>query len=317
VFIPIGATTTVMTAPTTPAWQMPLLDGVGASCVVLPAFGWPTVAAFLSARFAAVTAQAWLQRMQDGKVLDASGAALAPDAPFRAHARIFYYRSLDHEPRIPFEEEILFQDDLLIAVDKPHFLPVTPGGAYLQETLLVRLRRRLGIETLTPMHRLDRDTAGIVLFGVVPAHRNRYQALFRDRQIAKDYEAVAPWLPHLCLPLERASRMVESPAFMQMCEVAGSANAHTRISLLERDGVRARYLLQPTTGQKHQLRLHMAALGLPIVNDRIYPLLLPAPLPGSAPDYSAPLQLLARRLAFNDPVSGAPREFISRRQLLL
>ena len=200
-------------------------------------------------------------------------------------------------------------------VDKPHFLPVTPGGAYVQETLLVRLKRQLGSATLAPVHRLDRDTAGVMLFSKQPATRDCYQSLFRERRIDKRYEAIARRRPDLEFPVRQRSRLAESNAFMQMQEIAGEPNAETLITVLAVEGAAARYGLQPLTGQKHQLRVHMAALGMPIFNDRIYPVLQPVPDPALAPDYRFPLRLVARSLAFIDPVSGAQRYFESARVL--
>ncbi|MBT9504357.1 MAG: pseudouridine synthase [Burkholderiaceae bacterium] len=282
--------------------------GVSPSCIALPPGDWPTVLAFLQQRFAHVTADDWRERMERGEVLDAQGLTLNPDAAYRPHAKLFYYRSLAAEQPIPFEEQILFQDELLVAVDKPHFLPVTPGGRYLQETLLVRLKRRLGLDELQPLHRLDRETAGLVLFSVQPTTRNAYHALFREREVSKCYEAIAPWRDDLPLPMTRSSRLAESESFMRMQEVPGEPNARTHISLIERQGALARYRLEPETGQRHQLRVHMCVLGLPIVNDQIYPVHQPELAEN---DYSRPLQLLARTLEFTDPVSGQVRRFES------
>lgn len=294
------------------AHSVPSRDGVGASCVALPPGDWSTVLAFLQQRFAHVDAEDWRLRMARGEVLDAQGQALPPDAAYRPHARLFYYRSLAAEQPIPFEEQVLFQDELLLAVDKPHFLPVTPGGRYLQETLLVRLKRRLGLTELQPLHRLDRETAGLVLFSLRPETRNAYHALFREREVSKCYEAIAPWRDDVPLPLTRSSRLAEGDSFMRMQEVPGEPNARTGIRVIERRGGLARYLLAPETGQRHQLRVHMCALGLPIVNDQIYPV-HQAELAEN--DYSRPLQLLARSLSFTDPVSGQARRFASLRQL--
>jgi tRNA pseudouridine32 synthase/23S rRNA pseudouridine746 synthase len=293
--------------------DLPSRDGVGASCVALPGAGWSSIFAFLCDRFPMIPAQDWNARMTRGEVLDDGGNPLGLEAQFRPHAKIFYYRSLPAELPIPFEAPVLFRDDLLVAVDKPHFLPVTPGGAYLQQTLLVRLKRSLGIETLAPMHRLDRDTAGVMLFSIQPATRNAYHALFRERAVEKTYEAIAPWNAGIGFPRTVHSRLVESAAFMQMETVEGVPNAETRIEVMQVQGRLARYRLRPATGQKHQLRAHMAALGLPIVDDRIYPILQPPDLPGAVPDFSKPLQLLARSLAFTDPVTGRARSFVSKR----
>jgi len=304
-----------MHAPRASSYRPPSRNGVGPSCVALPSGPWRTLAEFLAQRFPAIGHGEWLARMQRGEVLDAQGRPLSPDAAYRAQDKIFYYRMLAQETPIPFEATVLYQDDYLVVADKPHFLPVTPAGRYVQETLLVRLKRQLGIDTLTPAHRIDRDTAGLVLFTVQPHTRNLYQTLFRERSVRKHYEAIAPYRADLALPLRYRSRLIESPAFMQMQEVDGPPNAETAVSLIERHGDLARYALQPVSGQKHQLRAHMAALGIPILNDRIYPHLYPDE--GVEQDYSRPLQLLAKSVVFLDPLSGAERIFESRFALTL
>ena len=299
-----------MTRP--PKLALPMRDGVGASVVACPAGPWPTALDFLAERLPQVSRADWLMRLQRGDVLDDQGQVLPPAAPHRAHTRLYYFRQLDAEPVIPFEAQIVFQDDALLVADKPHFLPVTPGGCYVQQTLLTRLKRATGIATLTPIHRIDRETAGLVLFSIRPADRNAYQSLFRARAVEKIYEAVAPFRQDLTLPLTRRSRMQErADAFMQMEEVAGDVapNAETLITLIEHNGVSARYELRPLTGQKHQLRVHMSALAMPIYGDRIYPVLRPEE---AEPDFGNPLQLLAREIAFVDPVSGGVRLFVSR-----
>ncbi len=254
--------------------------------------------------------------MAQGAVCAASGSALSPDAPFAPGLRLRYQRRVAHEARIPFEAQVLFEDECLVVADKPHFLPVTPSGHYVQETLLARLRVQLQNEALVPIHRLDRDTAGLVLLCKQAAHRNAYAALFRERAVRKVYEAAAPWRADLALPFTHSSRLEEAAHFMQMHEAPGEPNAHTQIGLMARNGQWAHYRLQPLTGKRHQLRVHMAALGLPIWGDGIYPTLTPEPAPGSTPDYSAPLQLLARSLSFKDPVTGQARAFESLRGLL-
>lgn len=297
-----------MTRPPKPA--LPLLHGVAASAVACPAGPWRLLLDFLAERLPLVERDDWQARMSRGEVLDERGQALPPDAAYRHGRRVFYYRLLAHEDEIPFEEAIVYQDDSLLVADKPHFLPVTPKGRYVQQTLLTRLARRTGISTLTPIHRLDRETAGLTLFCIQPSQRDAYQRLFRERSVAKVYEAIAPWRADLALPLTRRSRLQErAEAFMQMEEVAGEANAETEIRLLERwPGGLARYELRPLSGQKHQLRAHMNALALPICGDRIYPRLQPAE---TRPDFTAPLQLLAREIAFTDPLSGRPRHFVT------
>ena len=291
--------------------------GPGPSWVALPQSGhWPTVLAFLVERFPHVEATEWRERMVQGGVCSADAVTpLTPFTPFTPGLRIRYFRHVPNEPRIPFEAQILFEDGCMVVADKPHFLPVTPSGRYVQETLLTRLQHQLDLPTLTPVHRLDRDTAGLVLFCKQVAHRDAYAAMFRQRAAAKIYEAVAPWRADVGLPVTRSTQLEEAPHFMQMREVPGEANAHTRIRVIEHKGGWARYQLEPLTGKRHQLRVHMAVMGLPIRHDGIYPDLTPEPPAGETPDYSKPLQLLARELRFTDPVTGQGRVFVSRRSL--
>ncbi|WP_338440092.1 pseudouridine synthase [uncultured Aquabacterium sp.] len=301
---------------------LPTRDGVSASTVATPPGPWATVLEFLCERIPAVARADWSQRMARGEVLDAQGQAVLPDAPYRAQTRLHYWRSLPFEHRIPFEETIVFQDEFLVVADKPHFLPVTPKGRYLHETLLVRLKKRTGIDTLVPMHRIDRETAGLVVFTVQPHTRNAYQGLLRDLRVHKTYEAIAPWREGLAWPQRRISRLAESPHFMAMHEVEGAPNADTLIEVMAVSDVPtgprlAHYRLTPRTGQKHQLRAHMNALDLPILGDQIYPKLLPALPPEQAPDFSRPLQLLAKSLRFTDPITGEARAFESPRRLHL
>lgn len=286
---------------------LPTKNGVGPSCVGLPAGNWPTITDFLVERFPAIAREVWLQRMANHLVADEFGELVTPDRPYPGHMRIYYYRAVDEEPRIPFDEVVLFQDAHLVVADKPHFLPVTPSGHYLQETLLVRLKKRLGIDALIPIHRIDRETAGLVLFSVNPGERNAYQGLFRDHSVRKHYEAIAPWRADLQLPTTRKSRIIEDEPFFRQREVAGPTNSETHIDLIEVHGSQARYALSPVTGKKHQLRVHMNALGLPILNDRMYPPVADTP----DDDYSLPLQLLAKSIAFDDPVTGQKRYFES------
>ena len=238
--------------------------------------------------------------------------ALSADAPYRVGRTILYFREVVDEPRIPFEEILVHVDEHLVVADKPHFLPVAPTGRHVRETLLTRLVSRLGIKELAPLHRIDRDTAGLVLFSADPDSRGAYQELFRRRLIEKRYEAVAPALPACAFPLLRETRLGKSEPFFRMREEEGEANSRTRIGILAAEGEWWRYALFPVTGRKHQLRVHMAALGAPIRNDPYYP-----ELSARAPDdYSRPLQLLARGLSFVDPLSGLEREFVSPRELV-
>ncbi|MDP1956469.1 MAG: pseudouridine synthase, partial [Polaromonas sp.] len=256
---------------------LPARQGVSPSCVSLPAGNWPTITDFLVQRFPAISRELWLARMAGGELIDEFGEAVSATRPYRGHMRLYYYRTLPPETRIPFDEELLYQDEHLVVVDKPHFLPVTPSGHYLQETLLVRLKNRLGITGLSPLHRIDRETAGLVLFSVQPKERAAYQDLFRQRDVRKGYEAIAPWRADLTFPRVCISRIVEGQPFFRQTEVAGPANSETHVDLMEVSGSLARYHLSPVTGKYLQLRVHMYALGLPIVNDRMYPPLDPTP----------------------------------------
>ncbi|MFZ5528102.1 MAG: pseudouridine synthase [Pseudomonadota bacterium] len=303
-----------MTRPARP--PLPTRDGVSPSSVSLPSGPWLTVLDFMAERLPAVSRTEWQARMHAGDVLDDGGLAVPPHAPYRPQTRLHYWRALPFEHIIPFQEDIVFMDEHLVIADKPHFLPITPKGRYVQETLLVRLKRRLNIDTLVPIHRLDRETAGLIAFTVQPHERNVYQALFREQAVDKVYEAVAPLRPDLVLPLNHRSRLVDSAHFMAMEEVPGAPNSETLVELKQArpDQGLGLYRLTPHTGKRHQLRAHLHALGIPIVNDRIYPVLQAAD-PLDAPDWRHPLQLLARHLAFDDPVTGQRRSFTSRRSL--
>lgn len=282
-----------------------------ASTLQLPPGPWTTLLDGLCARFPQIERAQWLERLARGRVLDSARQPLAADAPYRVGATIHYFREVTEEPRIPFEETILHVDEHLVVADKPHFLPVAPAGVHVRETLLTRLVGRLGNQNLAPLHRIDRGTAGLVLFSANKDSRGAYQALFRERRIEKRYEAVAPGLPGLKFPLVRESRIVKSEPFFRMREEQGEANSRTRIEVLNSDGEWWRYALFPISGRKHQLRVHMAGLGAPIRHDPYYP-----DLADQAPDdYRRPLQLLARGLSFMDPVSGVQRTFESLRSL--
>jgi len=294
-----------------PSLPLPTRDGVGPSCVGLPAGPWATFLDFFLARFPGVSRDTWLARMAAGEVVDEHGGAVTADRPYQPHQRAYYYRSLPDEPHIPFDEILLFRDAHLLVVDKPHFLPMIPSGRFLQETLLVRLKKTLALPHLTPIHRLDRETAGVVIFSHNPATRGAYQSLFQKRAVRKTYEALAPLLAARTFPFTYRSRMVDGDQFFVMREEAGAPNSETLVELIAQRGAVAHYRLHPHTGRKHQLRLHMASLGAPIVNDAFYPVALPC----KGDDFSSPLQLLARSIGFDDPLSGVARTFFSQRTL--
>ncbi len=294
-----------------PSLPLPIRDGVAPSYLWLPVGSWPDLLTFLVAHYPQVLEATWVARMARGEVVDGAGARLAPGSAYQVGMRIFYYRELDAETPIPFEEQILFEDDHLLVVDKPHFLPTIPGGRFLHQTLLVRLKKKLGLHDLTPIHRLDRETAGVVIFSKQITSRGVYQSLFQQRSVEKEYEALAPMLEGRVFPFVHRSRMAPGTPFFRMQEVDGEPNSETTIDLIEqRPGV-VLYRLQPRTGRKHQLRVHMASLGSAIINDAFYPHALPC----KQDDMSQPLQLLARAVSFVDPFSGELRRFESRRTL--
>lgn len=254
--------------------------------------------------------------MARGQVVDEDGRRLDEASPYRVGACIFYYRELASEPPIPFAERVLYEDEHILVVDKPHFLPVAPSGRFLHETLLVRLRKQGKAEPLVPIHRLDRETAGIVLFSVNPKTRGHYTSLFRNRKVKKVYEALAGKLPELNFPHTRRSRIVQGEPFFRMKEAPGEPNSETHIEVLrERDGM-SLYQITPVTGRKHQIRVQLASLRIPIVNDRLYPQLIVPQWFNSVDDFSRPLKLLAKSLSFRDPLSGSDLYFESDRTLL-
>ncbi|HWS53419.1 MAG TPA: pseudouridine synthase [Pyrinomonadaceae bacterium] len=292
-------------------FRPPTVEGVGPSRQWLPAGRWETVLEFLTERFPGVGAETWLARMSEGRVTDEGGRRVGARTPYRPGACVFYYRELEAETRVPFAERVIYRDEHILVADKPHFLPVVPAGRFLRETLLVRLKRRGAPAELVPVHRLDRETAGVVLFSLNPSTRGLYAALFRERRVSKVYEALAPARAGLEFPLTRRSRIGPGEPFFRMKEVEGEPNSETRIDVLGRRGASALYGLRPVTGRKHQLRVHLSALGVPIVNDRLYPELRPA----DEDDFSRPLRLLARSISFADPLTGRERHFESEREL--
>lgn len=287
---------------------------LGASRVQLPVAPYVLLLDFLCERFTSVSRESWHQRMLAGKVLNQQQESLLPDEPYRVGAVVYYFREVPHELAIPFTETILFQDEHLVVVDKPHFLPTMPAGRYVEETLLRRLMKRLDNPNIVPIHRLDRLTAGVVLFSINPHTRDAYQCLFRQRKVLKCYEALAGALPQLQWPYRHRSRLESAQQFFRMQEVVGVANSDTVIEVCEQQGDVWRYRLYPVTGRKHQLRVHMAALGAAILNDPLYPELQPEP---DQQSFSQPLQLLAQHISFIDPLTGILRGFKSQLTLTL
>ena len=314
------------------------INGVSASKVGVPANTQLTAIDFLCARFPAIQREVWQQRFDAGSVLNAMGQSIAPSHSVFGESHFLYFRHVADEPVLPFKAQIIFQDDYLVVADKPHFMPVTPGGQYVQQSLLVQLKQQLNLPELSPIHRIDRETAGLVVFSVRAQDRDAYQSLFRLRQVEKTYEALAgvPESSPLKLefPLTHTSRLVEDAQFFRMRELGADEiqdgepmNSETWIDCVERMDVSdsamqtitaspkalARYVLKPLTGQRHQLRVHMNALGLPLVGDQFYPVVKRA---ADAPnDFDTSLQLLAKTIAFHDPLTGTARIFESGRVL--
>ena len=284
---------------------------IGASHLHLPAGPWRSLLDGLCDVLPGVDRATWLARLQQGKVLF-QGQPLAVDSPYREGMRVEYFREVANEREIPFAVEILHHDEHLLVVDKPHFLAVAPAGQWVEQTVLRRLQRQLQLPELVPLHRLDRLTAGVMLLSCQRSSRDAYLSLFRQQRMHKVYEAVAGPLPGLAWPYQAAHCLQPGEPFFRMQAVSGPTNAWTTLQVLERGSAYWRYRLQPQTGRKHQLRVQMAALGAPLRHDPLYPQLQAH----DADDFTQPLQLLARSLHFDDPLSGLPRHFLSQRQLL-
>lgn len=293
----------------------PMINGVNASQVYLPKLTEQPASLFhfLCDHFSHIPANEWQQRFDDQLIIDMQGNSLNLTSPFQQNTHIYYYRFLAHEIHVPFEEKILFENNDLMVVDKPHFLTISPTGQYVQETLLVRLKKTTNNPDLTPIHRLDRETAGIVLISKQPATRGLYQQMFAERQVQKIYHAIAPYNPDLIFPCAISLRMEKGEPFYTMQVVEGDANSHTDIEILEHHQSWAKYQLKPLTGKQHQLRVHLNSLNIPIKNDPFYPIVTHK----KDDDFSKPLQLLAKRIEFIDPVTQQKMCFCSDHELTL
>ncbi|MEU8470360.1 pseudouridine synthase [Streptomyces sp. NPDC029006] len=296
-----------------PPAPLPQRHGVDPVRVRLPVDGtWATVREHLVERLTGAGPGVVASMFDAGLVVGADGRPVPPEAPYRPGLFVWFHRELPAEVPVPFPVEVVHRDEHIVVADKPHFLATTPRGSHVAETALARLRRELDLPELTAAHRLDRLTAGLVLFTVRPAERGAYQTLFRDRLVRKEYEAVAPYDPALVLPRTVRSRIVKERGVPAAREVAGEPNAETRVELAGHRGGLARYRLLPATGQTHQLRVHLSALGVPVLGDPLYPEVT-GPVP--AGDFRRPLQLLARSLEFTDPVTGTEHTFVTGRAL--
>lgn len=293
--------------------------------------GWATVGEFLYERYGRAIGPGRVDAMLAGGRFVSARGPVDASTPYEPGSWLWFHRDFAPERPVPFPVGIVYRDDRIVVADKPHFLATTPRGRHVTETALARLRRDLELPRLSPAHRLDRLTAGLALFVVRPEDRGRYQTLFRDRRVRKEYEAVAAYDPAVALPRTVRSRIVKERGVIAAREEPGPPNAESRIELLAHRGGLGRYRLLPATGRTHQLRVHMNALGLPLVNDPVYPEVLPEPpheppVPEGPADpaggpavpvdaFRRPLQLLARALEFNDPVTGRAVRFESTREL--
>ncbi|KUI32760.1 pseudouridine synthase [Mycobacterium sp. GA-2829] len=280
---------------------LPVRDGLGPARVRLRG---GAVLVELASRFGDAAAA----KVFDGEVVCADGTVVTPATVLPPGAHVYLYRDLPHEVPVPFEMPVLFRDENIVVVDKPHFLATMPRGRHVAETAVVRLRRALDMPELSPAHRLDRLTAGVLVFTTRREVRGRYQQLFADGAVSKVYLARAGVDPGLSFPRVLRSRITKERGRLQAFEEPGEPNAETVVEHLG-DGL---YRLTPRTGRTHQLRVHMASLGLPILGDPLYPDVIDV----AADDFSRPMQLLAHRLAFDDPLTGERREFLSGRTLL-
>ncbi|MEU0987598.1 pseudouridine synthase [Streptomyces sp. NPDC005953] len=300
-----------------PPAPLPQREGIDPVRVRLPADpegAWATVLDHFVARYARAIGPEQVRALFDGgRVVDADGPVAADEA-YAPGRYLWFHRDFAGEERVPFEVTVVHRDERLLIVDKPHFLATTPRGGHITETAVARLRRDLGLPLLQPAHRLDRLTAGLVLFVVRPDDRGAYQTMFRDRRVRKEYEAVAPYDPRVVLPRTVRSRIVKEPGVLAAYEEDGEPNSETRIELVAHSGQLGGYRLLPTTGRTHQLRVHMSGIGLPLLNDPLYPT-VHEQRPGDPEQYDRPLQLLAKVLEFTDPVTGGARRFESRLRL--
>ena len=243
-----------------------------------------------------------------GEVVDADGAVIDAGTVLPPGSFVYLHRDLPDEVPVPFDIPVLYRDDDIVVVDKPHFLATMPRGRHVAQTALVRLRCELGLPELSPAHRLDRLTAGVLLFTTRRELRGPYQMLFARGLVDKTYLARAAVDPDLMFPRVIRSRIVKRRGVLQAVCEPGEPNAETMIELVAPDGL---YRLMPRTGRTHQLRVHMASLGIPITGDPLYPNVIDVP----ADDFSTPLQLLAQRIEFDDPLTGSRREFVSNREI--
>ncbi|MFE0106832.1 RluA family pseudouridine synthase [Streptomyces sp. NPDC059009] len=300
--------------PNVPPPPLPQRRGIDPRRLRLPQTGpWGSVRDYLVERLSGAGAAVIDGMLDEGRIVGADGVPVAPDAPFAPGAYIWFHRELADEPTVPYGIDIVHRDEHIVVADKPHFLATTPRGSHITQTALARLRTELGLPALGAAHRLDRLTAGLVLFTVQPGERGAYQRLFGERQVYKEYEAVAAHDPSVPLPRTVRSHIQKDRGIIAAYEIPDAEpNSESRVELAEHKGALGRYRLVPHTGRTHQLRVHMNTLGLPLLGDPVYPVVAD---PVAPDDFRRPLQLLARVLEFTDPVTGVAHRFVSGREL--
>ena len=252
--------------------------------------------------------------LADSRFVYDDGRVLSPDDGYRPHTFVWFHRDLREEPEVPGEVTVLHRDERLVVVDKPPFLSTIPRGRHVRQSVVVRLRDELGLPELSPLHRLDRVTSGVLMMATERRWRGPYQTMFEQRRVSKTYLALAPWRDGLELPLTVRNHISKTRGVLQAQVVPDApVNAETLVELESRAGDLAIYRLTPHTGRTHQLRLHLNGLGIPIVGDPLYPQVLDI----SIDDFSRPLELLASTVEFVDPIDGTQRRMVSERSLPL
>jgi tRNA pseudouridine32 synthase/23S rRNA pseudouridine746 synthase len=243
-----------------------------------------------------------------------TGRAVTGRDPYQPHTFVWFHRDLAEETFVPGPIHVIHHDDRIVVVDKPAFLSTIPRGRHVVQSVVVRLRAQLDLPELSPLHRLDRVTSGLLVLATERRWRGAYQSMFQRREVGKTYRALAPLLSSLELPVTVRNHLSTRRGQWQAEVLPDSpANAESMIALDSVIGDLGSYTLTPRTGRTHQLRMHMLGLGIPISDDPLYPVVQDVAID----DFSRPLQLLANEVRFTDPIDGGRRRFASVRTLPL